>query len=103
MNEIELLNDKRRKNLAGIKKDLIEEKGACEICGYHFKPILQIHHIEPLHVGGSDELTNLAILCPNCHKMIHALDSSYSGKFGGAEYVDDWLDNNVSARRNKLI
>ena len=31
-----------------------------------------IHHIIPVKDGGTDEATNLIMLCPNCHALAHA-------------------------------
>jgi len=93
------LNETKEKSLSKIKIDLINEKQACEICSYNFKSILQIHHIVPKSLGGSDELNNLIILCPNCHKIIHAIDSSYSDDNFGVDYVDDWMDFNIHERK----
>lgn len=28
-----------------------------------------VHHITPRRDGGTDEMHNLAVLCPNCHRM----------------------------------
>lgn len=83
------------KSLTTIKKDLINEKGSCEICGYDFKSILQIHHIKPVSLGGTNKKSNLIILCPNCHKIIHAIDSHYSDLNFGVDYIDDWMDENM--------
>ena len=38
----------------------------CVICQ---KPFVEIHHIIPQHVGGSDELSNAAPLCAGCHDL----------------------------------
>lgn len=60
------------KNKEDQKRSLIEERGpACEICGYDNVKILQVHHIKEKKNGGTDELTNLQLLCPNCHFTIH--------------------------------
>ena len=32
---------------------------------------LVIHHIVPLIVGGTNHLTNLCVLCTECHSLIH--------------------------------
>jgi 5-methylcytosine-specific restriction endonuclease McrA len=32
---------------------------------------LDVHHIVPIGQGGSNRLTNLAVLCFECHKLIH--------------------------------
>jgi 5-methylcytosine-specific restriction protein A len=54
---------------------------ACEVCGFDFaqkygergQGYIECHHIEPLHVGGEKarSLKELALLCSNCHRMIH--------------------------------
>lgn len=35
--------------------------------------LLHRHHIVPRHVGGSDDPSNLIVLCPNCHTAAHRL------------------------------
>jgi 5-methylcytosine-specific restriction enzyme A len=55
---------------------------ACETCGFDFAQTygerghgyIECHHVEPLHVGGEGPRTirDLALLCSNCHRMIHA-------------------------------
>ena len=59
-----------------IKENVKEYK--CEICGnseWMGKPIpLQLHHIDGEHTN--NELSNLQILCPNCH----AQTDNYAGK-----------------------
>jgi 5-methylcytosine-specific restriction enzyme A len=53
----------------------------CEICGFDFaetygdrgKGYIECHHILPLHVSGPARrrISDLALLCANCHRMIH--------------------------------
>ncbi len=45
--------------------------GVCERCGYDNYTILQIHHIVERHKGGTDDLSNLELLCSNCHMVHH--------------------------------
>jgi 5-methylcytosine-specific restriction enzyme A len=55
---------------------------ACQVCRFDFAKIygergqgyIECHHVEPLHVGGAKRrsLDELALLCSNCHRMIHA-------------------------------
>ena len=42
----------------------------CQNCGLGNRK-LHAHHIVPLAVGGSNELSNLACLCAECHELIH--------------------------------
>ena len=54
---------------------------ACEICGFDFlktygergKGYIEVHHVLPLHASGpvKSRLDDLALLCSNCHRMIH--------------------------------
>ena len=54
---------------------------ACEVCGFDFtetygdrgKGYIECHHILPLHVSGPGRrrISDLALLCANCHRMIH--------------------------------
>jgi hypothetical protein len=53
-------------------------KGRCELCGQDAPfdlpdgtPYLELHHIVSLATGGKDTLSNLAVLCPNCHRKMH--------------------------------
>lgn len=43
----------------------------CVKCGVHHstKKRFDAHHIVPLHADGEDELSNLATLCPHCHRF----------------------------------
>ena len=54
---------------------------ACEACQFDFGQIygdrglgyIECHHVEPLHETGerSTSINDLALLCSNCHRMIH--------------------------------
>lgn len=46
-------------------------KRLCEICGFDFFVVLNIHHILPVQLGGSADDSNLIALCPNCHALAH--------------------------------
>lgn len=66
----------KHKKIFVIKTKLLHERGNyCESCGYNNINILHIHHIVEKSNGGSDELNNLLLLCPNCHYTIHYGDS----------------------------
>ena len=53
----------------------------CEICGFDFERVygdrgsgyIECHHVVPLHEAGEGrtELSDLALICANCHRMIH--------------------------------
>lgn len=53
----------------------------CEVCGFSFgarygelgEGFVEVHHVLPLHASGETitRLQDLALLCSNCHRMIH--------------------------------
>jgi hypothetical protein len=57
---------------------------ACEVCGFDFERTYgsrgaryaECHHVLPLHASGetTTRLDDLAVLCANCHRMIHRGD-----------------------------
>lgn len=57
---------------SGTKDVLLHEaQNKCAICGFNYVPILEIHHIIPKSSGGNNNLHNLIVLCPNCHRLVH--------------------------------
>jgi|ERR1017187_7814467 hypothetical protein len=78
------LQRERRPELVKAKKDkVLKDTGtlACEVCGFEFRrkygPLgdgyCEVHHRVSLAAGGQKKITlgDLAILCSNCHRMIH--------------------------------
>jgi hypothetical protein len=53
--------------------------GQCEVPGCTYVPFLkddgspfiEVHHVEPLGVGGDDTIHNVAGVCPTCHRRAH--------------------------------
>lgn len=69
----------RKRKIAAVLK-----KGgtlACEACGFDFEEVygergrgyIECHHVVPLHEAGegTTKLSDLALICSNCHRMIH--------------------------------
>jgi hypothetical protein len=55
-----------------LKEDVAKRcQGKCERCGENNYAILEVHHKIERHRGGTDTLTNLELLCPNCHTAHH--------------------------------
>ncbi|MFE6712915.1 HNH endonuclease [Streptomyces sp. NPDC057695] len=74
----------RDKGLRKKKIDAALRQGhrlACEACGFDFEEVygdrgsgyIECHHIVPLHEAGEGRtrLSDLALICANCHRMIH--------------------------------
>lgn len=52
--------------------------GVCECCGKVAPfiredgiPYLETHHLIPLSLGGTDSISNICAVCPNCHRELH--------------------------------
>ena len=67
------------------KQDALDQFGRlqCVVCGFDFEDayglrgrgFIECHHTRPLHTLAANErtkLVDLALLCSNCHRMIHA-------------------------------
>ncbi|MFE7646443.1 HNH endonuclease [Streptomyces phaeoluteigriseus] len=74
----------RDKGLRKRKIDTVLRRGqqlACEACGFDFEATygprgagyIECHHVVPLHEAGEGrtKLSDLALICANCHRMIH--------------------------------
>lgn len=49
---------------------------SCSICQWN-KATGDIHHIIEVSEGGSNAMTNLVYLCPNCHRCVHQLGEDF--------------------------
>ena len=75
----------RNRELVESKKRLVLKQGrslSCEVCGFDFKAqygergdgFIECHHTKPLEAlepGGKTHVRDLALVCSNCHRMIH--------------------------------
>lgn len=76
----------RSRKLVADRKALAAKQGkalVCEACGFDFAArygsrgvgFIECHHTRPLHTlrpGEKTRLQDLALVCANCHRMIHA-------------------------------
>jgi len=67
---------------------LKRSKGICEACEQpapfegKLGPFLEVHHLHRLGDGGPDEPSNVAAICPNCHRRAHfSKDGAEFNKF----------------------
>lgn len=60
---------------------LRKQQGKCRGCGLHFRDgdILEVDHIHPRHLGGSNTLNNKCLLHRHCHDAKHAKRSCVTG------------------------
>lgn len=54
-----------------FRKKFIELNNKCKLCSYSLIKVLQIHHIVEKAKGGTDDISNLVVLCRNCHAEVH--------------------------------
>jgi hypothetical protein len=52
----------------------------CEICQKEYEH-LDKHHIQSRCYGGSNDKSNKASICPNCHRLIHKGKIIIEGRF----------------------
>ena len=80
------LTRERNKTLVKRKKEsMLASRGrlTCEVCSFDYKEVygargngfMECHHTRPLHTlkqGDITHINELALVCANCHRMIHA-------------------------------
>jgi len=79
------VRERSRKLVEQCKKTAIKKHGrlVCEACGFDFsekygavgKGLIEVHHTKPLHTladGDRTKLEDLALLCSNCHRVVHS-------------------------------
>jgi hypothetical protein len=52
---------------------------------------IEVHHIFPTTLGGTDEVENLSVLCKKCHQDWHALDVDDEPEDDTRERFEQWL------------
>lgn len=74
-NTEEVVSYRRNRISSFLRKLVLNRAGnKCESCGGDFEAkFLEIHHINHLSLSkdGENELENIMVLCPDCHKLIH--------------------------------
>lgn len=59
-----------------IREQVIErDRGECQNCCASVGQSGDVHHIVPRGKGGSDKLSNLRLLCRQCHDAVHDDDA----------------------------
>lgn len=62
-----------------ISKILKRANVSCSICGWN-ESSCDIHHIIEKNMGGTNDVSNLIILCPNCHRICH-VEKKFDNEF----------------------
>jgi 5-methylcytosine-specific restriction protein A len=85
LSRVHTYKERDRKIIAKKKASVLKTQGrlACECCSFDFEKaygdrgngFIEVHHIKPifeLEPDTATKLEDLALLCANCHRMIHA-------------------------------
>jgi 5-methylcytosine-specific restriction endonuclease McrA len=75
---------------SAVRRQVLARDGhTCRRCGANTR--LEIHHVTPLRVGGSDDPANLATLCGPCHsrETLNFEDSNTRAPAQGIRIRDD--------------
>ncbi|HEL9061202.1 TPA: group II intron reverse transcriptase/maturase [Listeria monocytogenes] len=60
----------------------VAQRGKCHISGSELtKENMEVHHIQPLSLGGDDRYTNLIYITKDVHKLIHAKEKKTIQKY----------------------
>jgi 5-methylcytosine-specific restriction protein A len=75
-----LLRQVFQRNRALVEELRDRYDGRCQVCAWDPRQLYNAdacegHHIQWLSRGGPDDEQNLALLCPNHHRLIHTLDA----------------------------
>jgi 5-methylcytosine-specific restriction protein A len=84
LTRMHLTRERNRTLIRKKREAVLRETGhlACEACGFDFNAtygahgtgFIEVHHVSPLYTlkpGLRTRLQDLAVLCANCHRMIH--------------------------------
>lgn len=79
------VRERSRSLVDQCKKAALKKHGrlACEACGFDFSVkygdagvgLIEVHHTKPVHTlveGDTTKLDDLALLCANCHRVVHS-------------------------------
>lgn len=97
--------DKRTKISKSLREKILKKYNKCPFCGE--TNYLEIDHIKPIHQGGTNEESNLRVLCHSCNGKRNAglrwdraengwtIDSSPK-EMGGSSHLNTNLNSNIN-------
>jgi 5-methylcytosine-specific restriction endonuclease McrA len=61
-----------KREFSRVRRDVLARDGyRCQRCGRRMDSGLHVHHIHERQYGGSNAMSNLISLCPQCHQLTH--------------------------------
>lgn len=88
-----------RRGQAKAKRTILSKTGGvCEACHTKMPEVemLHIHHVMPVSRGGTNAMSNVVVVCPNCHALAHWMDRTF-----GATRPDDTPSLLEALRRHR--
>lgn len=86
----------------GRAKERKDDLVSCALCPWAgSKRLAHVHHIRPQGAGGSDDPTNLATICAQCHVTVHAI--GYALLYRRASEAVDLLNANFSRPKHRAL
>ena len=87
----------KRTATAAQLKALIARDGGCVGCGCH-PALCQAHHIKPASQGGPTTISNMVLLCWNCHHKVHHNQWTVARRHGRFELLPPVRTRQAQAR-----
>ena len=76
-----------------MRQELIISKGTiCANCLFDAKDDIIFHHIVPVIIGGTDNISNIAPLCEECHKKLHGITSQTSQALSHSDLIKKGIE-----------
>lgn len=92
--------------MAKVKSKVVYIHGnKCDVCAMDNFHILEAHHILPIAESGEHALENFAVLCPNCHAIIHKMmgEINQDRDPGMGEWLTEHFSSNAYGRLMNLF
>ncbi len=76
----------------------------CFFCGWYVVNVsCDVHHIVEKKKGGTDEMSNLTYLCPNCHRLVHSGVLKFDKLVNMQDYIGDSWKKFYYVKNGKII
>lgn len=97
-------NNYQRRKIINKELQSSSRPKICATCGATIK--LELHHIIPIYLGGTDDYYNLIYLCHECHMQMHLLiekifQTTYTGERLNTN-INKSCINNLDFENNKI-
>jgi predicted HNH restriction endonuclease len=74
-----------RREAAVHRSENLSKGDTCVICGFDIYQVLRLHHVYPVANGWDSHPSNMVLLCPNCHAIVHRVALITRAPVNGAQ------------------